>query len=110
MECQPSSNDSTIIVVMLIQHGITLIILLLCTCSLKKTVELAHPMYGLLYQELIVIIIFVSTNIIILLGVPVLKHYKLVKVADTAAGIYMVIDVAALQFHQVNCLSVAIVR
>lgn len=110
MECQPSSNDGTIIAVMQIQHGITLIILLSCTQSLRKTVELAHPMYGLLYQEMIVIIIFVSMNTILLFGLPILTRSKLIKAADTAAGIYMVIDFAALQFHQVNFLCMAIVR
>ncbi len=105
-ECQPLSHRHILIPVVIIQLSMTLITLLAWIKSLYNTVDLAHPMYRLLHQEMIVMATFVSLDIVVLIVMAILEMSK----AIMAAGIYVFVGVASLQFHQVTCLSVACIR
>ncbi len=66
-------------------------------------------MYRLLHQEMIVLALLSSINAIVLIALPIVEKVD-VQMAIVLAGIYMVVNFAALQFHQVTCLSVACIR
>ncbi len=105
-ECLSLTGAHKIFAVLLIQHVVILIVLLVWIRTSRKTVELAHPMYALLHQEMIVLALFSSMDIVVLLALPFLEERR----GTILGGFYMVINIAALQFHQVTCLSVACLR
>ncbi len=105
-ECPLFSEDLASIYVLLIEHSATLVLMSWWIRSSYRSVELAHPMYGLLYQEMIVLALSNFLNAIVLLSVMLVDNAEV----GIAAGLYIIIDVAALQFHQVTCLSVACIR
>ncbi len=104
--CQPMADDPIAQTVLIIQHFGTLIILLALLRTAYKTVEIRHPLYALLYQELILLAVFVTMNLFDLALMVVLDE----DMNSTLTGIYFFIDVAALQLHQITCLSVACLR
>ncbi len=105
-ECLPLTEDHVSTSVLFSEHVITLIILILWIRTTHKTVEVSHPMYALLYQEIIVLALFASLNIIVLLVITSGEGTNMTMIS----GIYVFVYVAALQFHQVTCLSAACLR
>ncbi len=89
-----------------VQHIMTLIVIVIAIRAAFNTVEIGHPMYALLYQEAIVLALFVAMKLLVLLVMAFVDDSE----NSLATGFYMAIDVAALQFHQVTCLSVACLR
>ncbi len=104
--CQPMAEDTVARTVIIFQHLATLIILILLIWMAYKTAELRHPVYALLYQELVVLAIFASLSLLDLLFMIVTEEDK----NSPLTGIYFFIDIAALQLHQITCLSVACLR
>ncbi len=106
-ECLPRTGGGIAGVFTLVaQHVATLIVLVFWIRMSHRTVELAHPMYRLLHQEMVVLALFSSANTIILLTMTILGSVW----RTTLFAIYMVVNFASLQFHQVTCLSVACIR
>ncbi len=92
--------------VVLVEHGVTLIILFLWFRTTHKHVDVSHPLYALLYQEIIVLALLASLNIIFLLVIMSGEGTKMTMVS----GIYLFTYMAALQFHQVTCLLATCLR
>ncbi len=98
--CPQLTDDHVSTFVLFLENAVTIITLVLWIRTARKTVDISHPMYGLLYQELIILAVFVSLNLIVLI---VLKTGEVAKMI-VMSGIYVFIHLAALQFHQVTCV------
>ncbi len=105
-ECLVTEHTIEIVTTLLVQHILTLIVLTSWIRTTHQTVEIAHPMYRILYQEMVVLTLLSSMNAFIMLLMPILE----VRTANIFGGMYMVINFAALMFHQITCLSVACIR
>ncbi len=100
------ADDPLLLIIFLTQYSVTMIILIVAIRVAFNTVEIGHPMYALLYQEAIILAVFVAIKLSILVVMVIVDDSE----SSGPTGFYMAIDMAALQFHQVTCLSVACLR
>ncbi len=102
-DCTPMAEDPTALTILLIEHSLTLVALIVCVIVAFDTVEIGHPMYALLYQEVIVLALFVTLNLIVLATMLICDGDS----GSLATGIFVGLQAAVLQFHQITCISVA---